>query len=67
MTRVSFKTTSKAKAVMLAVAELNDQDIADLIHNYFYLLAKTMLDEMDNEYYGGDELLGIFNEAMRRA
>jgi len=49
---------------MLAVAELSNQDLADLIHNYFYLLAKTNLDEMGNEYYANEELLDIFYEAI---
>jgi uncharacterized protein (DUF1778 family) len=64
MTRLSFKTTHQAKSVMQAVAELRHQNVADIVHGYFYQLAKDDL-AVINEIDGGDEeLLDIFNEAI---
>lgn len=64
MTRLSFKTTAKAKAVMQAVAELNHQDIADIVHSYFYDLARSHVNDIVYAACTDDELLDIFSEAI---
>ena len=49
---------------MLAVAELNHQDLADLIHNHFYLLAKDDLAIINTMDTAEVEMFDIFHEAM---
>jgi hypothetical protein len=64
MTRLSFKTTHRAKGVMQAVAELKHEDVGDLIHEYFYQLAKDDLAFINTSDKTDDELLDIFHEAI---
>ena len=64
MTRLSFKTTHRAKGVMQTVAELKHKDVGDLIHEYFYQLAKNDLALINTNDKADDELLGIFHEAI---
>jgi len=64
MKRITFKSTQRAKNVMIAVAESRHKDIGDLIHEYFYELAKEDLISFDATTTTNMELENIFHEAI---
>ena len=64
MKRITFKSTQRAKDVMTAIAESRHKDIGDLIHEYFYELAKEDLVLFDATATTNMELENIFHEAI---
>jgi len=64
MKRFSFKSTEKAIGVMQAIAELQHKDVSDLIHEYFYQLAKDGIEFVDTSEATDTELLDIFHDAI---
>jgi len=49
---------------MQAVAELQHKDVSDLIHEYFYQLAKDGIEFVDTSEATDTELLDIFHDAI---
>jgi len=62
--RFSIKTTEQVKEVMMAVADKRNQDISDLIYEYFYLLAKSDLADISSDADTLVALDEIFYEAI---
>lgn len=65
MKRFTFKTTQRAKDVITAVADIRHHRVSDLIHAYFYELAKSDLATIDYNDDADTELSEIFNEAIQ--
>lgn len=58
---MTFKSTQTAKDIITAIADLRHKDIGDLIHEYFYELAKQDLSVTDATKI---ELRNIFYDAI---
>jgi len=64
MKRISFKATATVKSVMEAVALKRNKDVADLVYEYFYELAKHDADEFGFDVVADDLLFNTFQEAI---